>query len=187
MIRLHCISPSICFIMSLLMGGCTRSQSVADTKWSREVATSEGRSGFQRDHGRLEKQDDGNLVAFSRGEHEPCPGVGLESSFAEEPLGGLAGQQGDQEPSEVSCLFGCVSRSAASMSREGTIPSAQCWRGPSWLWVLFGDPQDEAGVVEGCGCAQPGAEEEEGRPNCCPQLSDGRVQRGQSLALLMTG
>lgn len=75
MVRLHCISPSICFIMSLLTGECTHSQSVDDTKWSREAATSEGRSGFQRDHGRLEKQDDGNLVLFSRGERKPCPGL----------------------------------------------------------------------------------------------------------------
>lgn len=48
MVRLHCISPSICFIMSLLTGECTHSQSVDDTKWIREAATSEGRSGFQR-------------------------------------------------------------------------------------------------------------------------------------------
>ena len=75
MIRLHCISPSICFIMSLLMGECTCSWSVDDTKWSREVAMSEGRSGFQRDHGRLENQDDGNVVMFSRGKRKPCPGV----------------------------------------------------------------------------------------------------------------
>lgn len=75
MIGLHRISPSICSIMSLLMGECTRSRSAADTKWSREVALSESRSGFQRDWGRLEKWGGGNLVVFSRGEGKPCPGV----------------------------------------------------------------------------------------------------------------
>lgn len=65
MIRLHRINPSICFLMSLLMGECAGSQS----------AEQRGCSGFQRDRGRLEKRDNGNLWVFSRVEHKPCPGV----------------------------------------------------------------------------------------------------------------
>ncbi|KAK4813205.1 hypothetical protein QYF61_018006 [Mycteria americana] len=66
---------------------CKR-QSVADTKWSREVATSGGRSRFQRDRGRLEKRDDGNLVVCSRGERKPCPGAaGWKAALQKGPCG----------------------------------------------------------------------------------------------------
>lgn len=186
-IGLHRISPSICSIMSLLMDECTRSRSAADTKWSREVAPSESRSGFQRDWGRLEKRGGGNLLVFSRGKRKPCPGVaGWKAAVQKNPWELWVDKMMTRSHQRSAGSLAALAEVQPACGRNWTVSSAQHWGHLSGLWVQLGASQEEAGVVEGCGCAQPGAEEEKGRPYCCPQLPDGGEQRGQSLALLVT-
>lgn len=68
------------------------------------------------------------------------------------------------------------------MSREGTVPSAQRWGHLSELRGWFGASRRRQERWRGVEVG-----EEKGRPCCCPQLRNGRVGGGQSLALLITG
>lgn len=64
--------------MWLLTGECLHSRAVGDAKWSREVTGLDFRGTVTGWSNRVMRR---SPVMFSRGKHQPCPGVAAEAAL----------------------------------------------------------------------------------------------------------